>query len=369
MAQSMIDAFGPRGTVLLSHVVCAIGWVLTVSSSTATNFLVGRVLTGAFVGLVSVSASAHSAECFPTRPSARPVVYTALGVLFVYLAGSLLGYAQTAAIALLATVASFVLTRLYVPECPTWLESRGRFGDAEYSKLKLRLVTTPDHQPPAAASAHLTFLLRHIGHADTYRPFLALCTHFALQQLSGSLVLVTYAAQLVNDSGVRILNPYFIAVVLAAFLVAGSLVSAAMRHPESSATLSSAGTVAAALIIAAYNLVRRLFLNRLGSQLLSIVPLFGLVAFMAFSCTALVPNVPVKNAPGEHVAMAFSYVVAFLVIKTYPSVHSRLGWWVFVWFAAAAALNIVFGVLTFSDTKPKATATTAKNQPSAPPTV
>lgn len=363
----MIDAFGPRGTVLLSHVLCAIGWVLTVSSSTASNFLTGRVLTGVFVGLVSVSAGVHSAECFPTRPSARPVVYTALGVLSVYLAGSLLSYAQTAAIALLATVASFVLTRLYVPESPAWLESRGRVGDAEYSKLKLRLVTTTD-QPSAATTAGLTFL-RHFNRADTYRPFLALCTHFALQQLSGSLVLVTYAAQLVNDSGVRILNPYFIAVVLAAFLVAGSLVSAAMRHPESSATLSSAGTVAAALVIAAYNLCRQLFLNRLGSQLFSIVPLFGLVAFMAFSSTALVPNVPVKNAPGEHVAMAFNYVVAFLVIKTYPSVHSLLGWWVFVWFAAAAALNIVFGVLTFSDTKPKETAAMAKNQPSASPTV
>lgn len=355
VSQSMINGFGPRGTILLSHVICIIGWALSISSLTVTNFLTGRVLTGMYVGIVAVSSSAYSAECFPTRSAARPVVYTALGVLCVYLSGSLLSYAQTATIALLSTVASFVLVRLFVPESPAWLESRGRVGDAEYSKLKLRLQTSTGTTDTADVARGPSFLL-HANRPDVYRPFLALCLHLVLQQLSGPLVIVAYAAELVGDSGIRVLNSSFIAVVLAAFLVVGSFVSTAMDHRESTTILSSTGILVAGLVIAAYNVARRLFLNRLGSQLLSFIPLAALIAFTMSSSVALVPNLPVKNTPGEHVALAFSYVVAFSVIKCYPYVNAYLGWWVFAFFAVAAALNIVYDVLMFSEPKPKRSA-------------
>ena len=123
-----------------------------------------------------------------------------------------------------------------------------------------------------------------------------------------------------------------------------------MNHRESSATLAAAGTLTAAVIIAIYNLVRRLFLNRLGSQLLSFVPLFGLIVFSMSSSVGLVPNSPVpRYAHGEHVALAFGYTVAFAAIKCYPYVHAAIGWWVFAVFAVASALNIVYDVLTFSE--------------------
>ncbi|XP_026813225.1 facilitated trehalose transporter Tret1-like isoform X1 [Rhopalosiphum maidis] len=361
ISHSLMNAFGPRGSVLLSHVVCAIGWMLTFSSWTTSNLLVGRTLTGVFVGIVSVAATAHSSECFPSRPAARPVVYTAIGVLCVYLAGSLLSYAQTAVVFTVATIVSFIFVRAFVPESPAWLESRGRTGDAEYSRLKLRVQRPADARSvedgvePSTGdrSAAADAIYRRLHHPDVYRPLLALGLHLALQQMSGPLVLVSYATQMVDDSGVRVLNSHFVAAVLAAFLVAGALVSTAMNHRESSATLAAAGTLTAGVVIAIYNLARRLFLNRLGSQLLSFIPLLGLIVFSMSSSVGMVPHSPVvRYAVGEHVALAFGYTVAFAVIKCYPYVHAAVGWWVFAVFAVASALNIVYGVLMFSEPEP-----------------
>jgi len=358
MSHGLMNAFGPRGSVLLSHVVCAIGWMLTFSSWTTSNLLVGRTLTGVFVGVVSVAATAHSSECFPSRPAARPVVYTAIGVLCVYLAGSLLSYAQTAVVFTVATVVSFILVRAFVPESPAWLESRGRTGDAEYSRLKLRVQRPADArsledgvEPPTGnRSAAADAIYRRLHHPDVYRPLLALGLHLALQQMSGPLVFVSYATQVVDDSGVRLLNSHFVAAVLAVFLLAGAIVSTAMNHRDSSATLAAAGTLTASVVIAVYNLFRRLFLNRFGSQLLSFVPLLGLIVFSMSSSVGLVPHSPVpRYVTGEHVALAFGYTVAFAVIKCYPYVHAAVGWWVFAVFAVASALNIVYGVLVFSE--------------------
>ncbi|KAL4097172.1 hypothetical protein QTP88_021991 [Uroleucon formosanum] len=361
ISHSLMNTFGPRGSVLLSHVICAIGWLLTFSSWTTTNLLVGRVLTGVFVGVVSVAATAHSSECFPARPSARPVVYTAIGVLCMYLVGSLLSYAQAAVVAMVVTIVSFVLIRSFVPESPAWLESRGRTGDAEYSRLKLRLQRQTDAEavkdgvePSAHSSGNRSTateaIYRSVHRPEIYRPLLTLALHLALQQMSGPMVLVSYASQIVGDSGVRVLNGHFIAAVMAAFLVAGALVSTAMDHRESSATLAAAGTLTAGVVIAVYNLIRRMFLNRLGSQLLSFIPLLGLIVFSMSSSVGLVPHSPVSRyAAGEHVALAFGYFVAFAVIKCYPYVYDAVGWWVFAVFAVASAMNIVYGVLMFSE--------------------
>lgn len=364
----MVNAFGPRGTVLLSHVMCLIGWILTISSLTSFNLLAGRVLTGIFVGIVSVTATAYSDECFPTRPTARPVVYTAFGVFCVYLVGSLLNYAQTAGIVAVAHAVSFVLIRMFVPESPAWLESRGRVGDAEYSRLKLRLVVPAPAKDDEGREEHHPVgpvdFCRRFNRREIHRPFLAMCLHLTLQQLSGPLIVVSYAAELIGDSGTRILNSYFIAVVLAAFLLIGGLVCTAMNHRESAITLSSVGIVVSGLLIASYNLVRRLLLNRLGSQLLSFIPLLGLIIFVMSCAVGLVPNLPVSNTPGEHVALAISFVVAFIVIKSYLYVQAYLGWWTFAFFAVAAGLNIIVGVLMFSQPKSNRTVE-AKQQDSA----
>ncbi|XP_050546437.1 uncharacterized protein LOC126908428 [Daktulosphaira vitifoliae] len=348
ISQSMINTFGPRGTSLLSHLVGMIGWILTISSLTTLNFFIGRILLGLFVGITSISVSAYCAECFPRRLSARPVVYTALGVFCIYFCGSLLNYRQTAFIAFVVTILSFFLVRMYVPESPAWLESKGKMGDAEYSKLKLRLTETPNND--LEVQPGLKFV-KNIKKQAVYKPFLALCLHFTLQQLSGPLAVVAYAVEIIGDSGVRILNGYFIAVILSAFMVMGALVSTAMDHKESTNILSATGIVISGIVIGVFNLIRSLVLNRVASQMLSFIPLLGILLLIISSCTALVPSLPIKNTNGEHTALGFNYFIGFVVVKCYPYAQAYLGWWIFIIFAVMASLDIVTCVLFFSEPK------------------
>ncbi|KAF0748010.1 facilitated trehalose transporter Tret1-like isoform X1 [Aphis craccivora] len=453
ISKSLIDEFGPRGSVLLSHVVCATGWILTFSSSITTYLLVGRALTGVFVGIVTVAATTHSTECFPFRPAARPIVFNAVGVLCVYLAGLWLNYGQTAAVATVVTIVSFVLFWSFVPESPAW-EPR----DAVYSRLKFRVTRLSDgarmlkgvhstgygstvdeavfqnlHHPDDRSAADET-VYQHLHYSDDrsavdetvyqnirqsddkspvqyafnelldlYRPTITRSMRLALQQMSGPLVLVTYAVKLVNDSGVRVLNGQYVAAVLAAFLVVGAFVSTGITRRASASKLAAAGTLIAVIVIAVYNYVRQY-----GSQLLqNLVPLLCLIVFSMSISVGPIPrspvprkkrvacnksvsvrtvaigtmaaenvvgqtvaysNVTIENVTssrcvvGEHFALAFGYTVAFAVIKCYPYAQAAVGWWVFIFFGVASALNIVYGVLMFS--KPK-----SSNQSSNEPAV
>jgi len=442
LSQSMMNEFGPRGSVLLSHVVCAVGWILTFSSSTTAYMFVGRTLTGVFVGIVTVAATEQSTECFPFRPAARPIVFNAVGVLCVYLAGLLLNYQQTAALATVVTIVSFVLVWSFVPESPTWLESRGRPGDADYSRLKLRFTqltvgtrtlkgflspghrsaadeaVNQHHQPddksmydeavyyvnqyPGEESAGDEFaaedFYQDIMQSDVYRPLITRSIRLALQQMSGPLVLVTYAVKLVNDSGIRVINGQFVAAALAAFLVAGAFVSTGITRRASASKLAAIGTLTAGVVIAVYNHVR-LF----GSQLLqNLVPLLCLIVFSTSISVGPMPRstaprykagepvvgktlavktvardylrvgtiavrtlvsktvdckhvvgktVDCRHVAGEHVALAFGYTVAFAVVKCYPYAQAAVGWWVFAFFAVASALNIVYGKIMYSEPK------------------
>ncbi|KAE9536394.1 hypothetical protein AGLY_007183 [Aphis glycines] len=439
----MMNEFGPRGSVLISHVVCAVGWILTFSSSTTAYLFVGRMLTGVFVGIVTVAATEQSTEYFPFRPAARPIVFDAVGVLCVYLAGLLLNYQQTAGLATVFTIVSFVLVLSFVPESPAWLDSRGLSGDAEHSRLKVRSVQLTvgtrtlkgvlsiGHRSAAdeAVNQHLHqpddksmydeavyYINRYPGEeyvadesmaeafyqdlmqSDVYRPLLTRSMRLALQQMSGPLVLVTYAVKLVNDSGIRVINGQFVAAVLAAFLVAGAFVSTGITRRASASKLAAIGTLTAGVVIVVYK-----HFQQFGSQLVeNFVPLLCLIVFsMSISagpmprstaplykdgkhvvgktvavktvareyvatgtiavktligktvdCNHVVgKTVDCRHVAGEHVALAFGYTVAFAVIKCYPYAQAAFGWWVFAFFALASALNIVYGKIVYSEPK------------------
>ncbi|CAH1716375.1 unnamed protein product [Aphis gossypii] len=440
LSQSMMNEFGPRGSVLLSHVICAVGWILTFSSSTTAYLFVGRTLTGVFVGVVTVAATEQSTECFPFRPAARPIVFNAVGVLCVYLAGLLLNYQQTAGLATVFTVVSFFLVLSFVPESPDWLESHGFSGDAEYFRHKLkfthltvgtrtlksvlstghgsaaddeavnqhhqpdvksmtedgvyRILRYSDEESPAAEDAFYSNIMQ----SDVLRPFLTRSVRLALQQMSGPLVLVTYAVKLVNDSGIRVINGQYVAAALALFLVAGAFVSTGIARRASASKLAAIGTLTAGVVIVVYK-----YFQQYGSKLVeNLVPLLCLIVFsMSISAgpmprstapryktdervvdnttvdvkttlkyvgdrTLTVKTLAVKtvdckhevgktvdcrHVAGEHVALAFGYAVAFAVIKCYPYAQAAYGWWVFAFFALASALNIVYGKIVYSEPK------------------
>ncbi|CAN8013317.1 unnamed protein product, partial [Ixodes persulcatus] len=202
----LIRFIGRKFTLLLATAVSVAGWLCIVSGTVPGVLFFGRALTGAFMGMTSITAPVFVSEVSPKNIRGLLNVMCSMsysvGVLLAYTMGKWLHYDWLAA----ASMTPPVLMALILPwlaDSPRWLFQVGRDEDAlraihfygrsdadeEYKAMRANVDTTE------------RFQLSELKQPYIYMPFMMTLLALFLQQFSGIAVLLLYTYDIFTLAG------------------------------------------------------------------------------------------------------------------------------------------------------------------------
>jgi MFS family permease len=260
-------------------------------------------------------------------------IFIALGILLVYLFGSLLpeDWKAVAGVCAVFPVIAAVAVWL-LPESPVWLATRGRTLEAEKSLRRLRGGDLPrqeveallDGGSPSSGSAPFSALLR----PEVWKPLLILNAFFLFQQMSGVFVVIFYAVDIAQEAGVHA-DGHLVSVLIGAtrllVTVAVSYASKRFGRRPLGVTSGVGMTVCMGALVGC---------SYLASPALSWVPALMLVLYIFMSTIGFL-TLPwamigelfptrVRGLAGG-ITTCCAYLFSFAFLKTYPQMKDALG--------------------------------------------
>lgn len=202
----LIKSIGRKFTLLLSAVVNVAGWLCIISGAVPGVLFFGRVLTGVFIGMTSITAPVFVSEVSPKDIRGLlnvmcSMAYT-VGVLMAYVMGKWLHYDWLAA----ASMVPVVLMALILPwlaDSPRWLFQVSR-DEAGLRALHFYGRSDADEEYKAMranAAATEKFRLSELKQPHIFKPFMVTLLALFLQQFSGIAVLLLYAYDIFAMAG------------------------------------------------------------------------------------------------------------------------------------------------------------------------
>ncbi|CRK96153.1 CLUMA_CG009582, isoform A [Clunio marinus] len=208
----IMDAYGRKTTLLLSVAPLIVGWSSIALAESHSMILIGRIICGIAVGLMSAPAQILLAEMSQANLRGMlvsvPFVSYSSGILLVYALGSLLHWRIAAWCGLLLPIFSFMAISV-APESPTWLARKGY-----YDKARKALTWLRDSDETAKAELKETIerieneknqidksqsLERVITQPSVLKPLILINVFNVLQILSGTYIIVFYAVDIITE--------------------------------------------------------------------------------------------------------------------------------------------------------------------------
>ena len=226
--------FGPRLTTLSACLPSALGWLTMALSPSLPVLLAGRVICG-ICGLMAVPNSSLLVAQYsgPRHRGAFLSMFglmVQLGVLLCYSLGAGLYWRWLALIPSILYLLNF-LVLFRVPESPLWLLGHRPHQAAaalrwlrqteDVSQELEELQQTMENQSKALTTGQA---LRNLSRPDIWKPFLLIITNILFAQFSGPYIIVFYAVEIFQSTGVN-LNNHLAAMLIASIAVLGGFVS------------------------------------------------------------------------------------------------------------------------------------------------
>ncbi|XP_046672480.1 facilitated trehalose transporter Tret1-like isoform X2 [Homalodisca vitripennis] len=358
MIYPVMEKYGRKPSLISSCIIAIVGWLylsIRAGPPSLGKLLIGRFITGVSAGMTSAPAAAYATECLSVENAElRAVLITwstvamSIGILFSYVMGAMLAYYKVASLAVLISVFAFIMVAIFIPESPSWLQSKGRTGDAEWAQKQLKIKapakptegsTTQTSSTDTGSQPQLSFLdsLKEFEKPEAYKPLLIMIFFFFFQQFSGVYIVITYMVDITRIAGIVLFNPYFITVVGGTLILIVS-VGASFVYPKTSvraiACISGFGMACSMLFIAIYITVRRSWLIGPTYSIVNFLPLLALlcnivcstIGFLILPWSMIGDVFPLQvKGLASGVTTSLGYIFSFIAIKMFPSVSMGLG--------------------------------------------
>eukprot|EP00096_Caligus_rogercresseyi_P010385 TRINITY_DN3766_c0_g1_i1.p1 TRINITY_DN3766_c0_g1~~TRINITY_DN3766_c0_g1_i1.p1 ORF type:complete len:469 (+),score=116.21 TRINITY_DN3766_c0_g1_i1:105-1511(+) len=340
------QCIGNRKTLILSAVIDILGWLLITFSVNAVMMIIGRFLNGIFVGTIGPAGYTLISEIMHKNNrgscSQATSVSISIGMLVTYGAGALISWNYLALGCAIPTIV-FLVMLLLMPDSPYYNVSTGRIEEAKKSLSHFR---SKDHDVEAEfkeilegiqkykAGEKLSFMeaMKALFKDETcYKPFAILNFLFVLQTLSGLYAVISYAVQVLENSGTPI-DKYLGAVISGGLrlVFAGLAIPGFLFFPRKVLMYISTGTAAVSIsalgAMGLMNLETSVFTQYFPIVAISVYMVAFTIGFQSIPFLYLGEYYPPHVR--QHLAgltSTFRFLGFFIMLKCFPKMMESLG--------------------------------------------
>ncbi|XP_055846327.1 uncharacterized protein LOC129912201 [Episyrphus balteatus] len=378
----MVDRYGRKMTIIVTNILGILGWILMAFPLKSGNsdfvfmqLIASRLMSGVVKGMGGAAAVVYGAEICLPKIRARLIMAVSMamacGVLFIYLLGyfirddwRLLG------MVLLGYQIISLISMIPVIESPRWLMSKGRLEESKaslsffrgldsgetHNEVEAEYILLAKKVPKKKGDAKVSSW-KSITLPEVYKPLMLAIIFYILQQFAGTFVVIVYAVQILEKSGLHI-DPYLCAVYIgiarffvATFLMTWQLETWTRRQVGISSAISMACCM---FVLAASDWISWLQMSYLtvAVMIAFVISCGGLWALPFVICSEIFP----QNIRGAccGVTDGFAYFMSFVTIKLFPTMIDEMGSGnVFAFYGVTALLTALFMFLCIPETKDK----------------
>lgn len=389
LAGFLMDRFGRKMTILICNVPFVVGWCIISMSKCITWLLIGRILTGFCVGVLSPTGPMYLSEI--TAPKYRGFFLAsitfdvALGILSTHALALYCTWDVNAIICGCLPFIGYIVTA-FVPESPAWLLKRNLIVEACHAYRWLRgCDETATKEFESMVDAHtkavqsqcdevhnesnanhhfhpIDHLSKLIALKSFNTPLIILSVYFATLQFSGVNAVIFYTVTILKDSLGANINEYVATLVIDAVrLVAALIACVAVKNVgRRPLTIFSGSSTAICLFALSY------YMHLSDGDALKNYVSIPLGLFVVYTLVLSIGINPLPwcltgelfpirfRAIGSAFVTFFNFLCFFTVVKVSP-IYFRLygGSTIFFFYGMLTSIGTVFLMAFLPETKNK----------------
>ncbi|XP_059621623.1 facilitated trehalose transporter Tret1-2 homolog isoform X2 [Phlebotomus argentipes] len=371
----IMDILGRKTALLISILPLVGGWTCIALAQSHLLLLIGRVVCGVAVGLISAPVQVYIAEIAEPRLRGvligAPFVAYSVGILFIYGLGAALHWRAVAWCAIILPTISF-LAVIFAPETPTWLIRHNLTakasaalsflrGDDEKGKRELQQLTMRYEREKALMTASSERFVNILKRKSVMKPLIIINTFNMIQVISGVYLVIFYAVDIIKEFGGDTLTPTMAAVFTAVVRLISTIIYCFLLMYTSRrmmSILSGLGTGIAATSLAIIFYVHP---ENMGGGLRVLCAVFLVIYIGCSTGYMVLPGIMVGELlPARIRGQVAGYIFClfnlglFILAKGYPYVKDDMKTsGLFLMFGVSSLVGVILLYIVFPETKGK----------------